>query len=589
MKKPIYVIVSALLSVVLHIVLLTFGDRILFPETAVSDVPEDRRVRVTTMDISKVTRPPRTRQDVTKQAERMLRDAVRNSEKVKKVFDAENLAEPPKAQVRLAGLGRPIREPQLPEPEKARPATAPRPKIIEIDAADVPLERLASERLFQKKLDREDIPTKFAPSMLAPGPLAGAVGRTFDVGMLMGKPPRGAGIRPEDIPADGGMPGANLDAEAARTALLPRGGGPGLQDLGAGAGAGRATLGGEVAKSLDEFVTVTVTVYEERRGGGYFRADISPNPRSEALPDVAKDILFIIDHSTSISAPKLEQFKAGTAEALQYLNPKDRFNVVSFTDRPKALFPEFTSVSAETIEQAQKYVRGLFRGGMTDVFGSVAPFVASSNNQPERPLNVFLMSDGNSTVNIYADDEFVRRIVQMNPGNVSIYSFSAGSKANRDLMEFLGYHNRGFSLHVEDLSRFKPELVRYMSTHTSLLVADLKYHAAGGLNDQIFPKRLPHLYRNEILSIYGRYEEGVDELILSLTGRDGAGKLRELVFRRKFEDCPRGSAELAQNWAAQKVFHLVGQRTLTTDAARKQEIERQISSLAKTFSLYVPY
>jgi Ca-activated chloride channel family protein len=192
-------------------------------------------------------------------------------------------------------------------------------------------------------------------------------------------------------------------------------------------------------------------------------------------------------------------------------------------------------------------------------------------------------------VNVREDDDFVRGIVGMNPGNVSIFSLSAGKKANLFLLQFLGYLNRGFSLHEEELTEFRGSMLRYLSTHSSLIVADLRYQAPGGLEEGIFPKRLPHLYRGETLSIFGHYATGTEEVILSLVGRDGQSKYRELLFRRRLSECPPAGRELAQQWGAQKVFHLIGQRTLSTDPQARSRYTDEIGTIAKQYSLYVPY
>ena len=102
---------------------------------------------------------------------------------------------------------------------------------------------------------------------------------------------------------------------------------------------------------------------------------------------------------------------------------------------------------------------------MTDVFGGIAPFVQKSNRIAQRPLNIFLLTDGKSTINIYKEDDFIRRIVEMNPGNVSIYPFSAGQDANRQLLDYLGYLNRGYNFHLPDLKQFKSQLMSYIGAH----------------------------------------------------------------------------------------------------------------------------
>jgi hypothetical protein len=585
MKRTSYIILSAVLSLLVHAMFLAVADRILF-NTFVPPPPEAERppVRVSVTNVADlVLNKPPIRQKLVDEAQKRLRDAAVSGPQVEQVLEKQEMAiGAPESKVRLKGLGDSLLKPNLADPPRAAMPSAPPPKIIEIDGDTLAPDRLAFERPVQAKVARFDLPQANLPSLLPPGPLQGGIGDTFDISMRLGTLPGMPGLRPSDV--------AGLEdrlGDVGKT-FGPRSGGPGPDDLAAADALTRNPLGQDL-DMLDAFVTVSVVVCRDPAGGGYFRADIAPNRRSDSLPDVTKDVLLVIDHSTSISGSKLEQFKEGTIAALQCLNPKDRFDVVAFTDQPARCFGTLQPVSADTLRTAREYVAGLIRGGMTDVFGSMAPFVAGSNPDPGRPLNIFLMSDGNSTVNIREDDDFVRGIVGMNPGNVSIYSFSAGKKANLFLLQFLGYLNRGFSLHEEELRDFRAGLVRYLSAHSSLLVADLRYRARGGLEADIFPKRLPHLYRSETLSIFGRYPASVDELTLSLLGRDGAGKQRELVFRRTFSECPEVGRELPQNWGAQKIFHLIGQRTLTTDAGVRTQCTDEIGRLAKSYGLFVPY
>jgi uncharacterized protein YegL len=593
MKKTGYIVVSAVLSLVLHMLLLGMAGRIRLDNVMVFDEEEPPKVTVVTTDIRDLRPTPQNRQRDNRESAEDREAADQISAKMKKIFRDAKLDITPKAKVRLADLGRPVLAPPLPEPEKALPPTAPRPKIIEVDADKISRERFMQPRpVVTKKIERAYIPTKHVPSLLSPGMLQGGRGAEYDVGMRLGGLPGTKGLNVGDLPpADFGEGGA-----AGNNGFNPVAGAPGFGDLGidlpdAKLPGGVGGAGANGFRALDPYVVVSLTVFEDRGGSGYFRADIAANPKSEELWDVPKDILFVIDHSTSISGQKLDQFKESTIEALQYLNPKDRFNVVSFTSEPRTLFTDFVPYTPESMAQAQDYVRGLTRGGMTDVFGSISPFIQKSNGEVAsgRPMNVFLMTDGNSTVNIYDDDKFVRSIKDMNPGNVSVYAFSAGKKANRDLLEFLGYHNRGYSLHVADLKEFRSMLVDYISTHSQLILADVSYQVADSLSDEAFPNVLPHLYREETLSFYGKFPPGTERINVRVAGRGGDGEPYELVFYKPLKECLRGSPELAQQWAAQKVFHLVGQRVLTTSPEAKTEIEGQIRDIAGKFNLYVPY
>jgi hypothetical protein len=117
----------------------------------------------------------------------------------------------------------------------------------------------------------------------------------------------------------------------------------------------------------------------------------------------------------------------------------------------------------------------------------------------------------------------------------------------------------------------------------------VNYQVADGLSEDTFPRVLPHLYREETLSFYGRFPAGTEKINVRVAGRGGDGEPYELVFWKPIKECLRGSPEMAQQWAAQKVFHLVGQRVLTASVDEKTAIEGRIKAIADKFNLYVPY
>ena len=370
----------------------------------------------------------------------------------------------------------------------------------------------------------------------------------------------------------------------------------------------RRTEGGlpfEKSVPLDEFVQVSVRIQRDEDGGGYYQVLVGANVRSDALPDVAKDVLFVIDHPGSIQGTRLSQFKAMTRQALGQLNAADRFNVVSFTSRARPLFENFVAPTPENIALAQRRIQGLVSSGTTDVFGGVGPFVKRGNGDLERPVIVFLLTDGQSTIarhrgEIQVDNEntseVLRTIATLNPGNVSIYPFSAGRNADRVLLDFMARLNRGMPCHAPNGDSFRSELGTYLRTHLSLLVRNFRYIAEGGLSEGLYPRSLPHLYRNEALAIYGRFRPEDDALVLTLLGYDADGRMRNLSFKRRFADCEEmaqdaleGGVSLKEQWMAQKTLHLLAEWVVSATGktgpmsperrSRRAELNRLLASM----------
>lgn len=374
----------------------------------------------------------------------------------------------------------------------------------------------------------------------------------------------------------------------------------------------RLKEGGEAIESsvpLEAFVNVTVRVSREETGGGYYEVLIEPNEKCDELTDVAKDVLFIIDHSGSIQPGRLSQFKAITRQALSYLNARDRFNVVTFTSRSSQLFKEFAPPTPKNIEAAHRRIRSLMCNGQTDVFGGIGPYVAAGNGDMSRPVIVFVMTDGQSTIKLHRGkvevdnrkvNDVLRQIVLANKGNVSIYPFSAGSDTDRVLLDFLARLNGGFPRHVLDGAEFRNELSTYMRTHMSLMVSDFRYIAEGRISENIYPRSLPNLYRNEPLAIYGRFESLNDTLVLTLLGNDAQGKLRNLVFKRRFSDCEEYKSvdamgvSLREQWTAQKALHLLADWVVSHDPGKAETHEarrrrQELNKLLGTITAFSKY
>ncbi|MFA6814986.1 MAG: VWA domain-containing protein [Lentisphaeria bacterium] len=595
MKIQQYLILSVIVSVLFH--LLVFG--------AAANIYVNRKMEISTQNPQKkkqymvvknfVQKPEIAKLEEKKQvfASSKKLASINNdikqelqkksvvASKLEKVFKDENLLESITPKYKLDTNLNLHNQNQKDVQVKSVEITAPRPKIVEIDFNKLAPERRAlPNRIFTPKLARLDSKAFLLPSLAANGPLSGGSSDSYNLGLKSEKHPHfgslGADLKNfglENKASDSLWNGSRV------------GGKPDSGDQYLFAALNRPA-GSLAPRPLDHFVNVKVRVLKDKFGlGGFFQVDISPNEFSDSLRDVSKDSLFIIDHSNSISVSKLSKFKAATREALNYLNPSDRFNVVSFTDYAKSVFPKFEIMNASNKSIADNYISSLYRGGMTDVFAGLAPFVKASNGDMDRPLNVFLLTDGQSTVNIHSSDEFLRRITGINPGNVSIYPFSVGNHTNRELLDYLGYLNRGKQNYVKSVDDLQREVVDFISAHSSMIIMDLRYMADKNSRAEIFPKDLPHLYRQESLRLYGRYENEEDELVLALTGRDYQKRYSDLVFRRKYKECGRADQKISREWALQKIFYLLAQKNCVTNQEQKNKMEGEIQKIMHDFEL----
>lgn len=493
--------------------------------------------------------------------------------------------------VPLPGTATPSAPSALYFPQEALTITAPPLEIFSLEAEKIPAERLLdSRRPMLPEIERDFVPPEIPlPSLAEPGPLAGPPPAALSTQIALRRSRPDFTLTQDQIDALQ----ESLSAIPVDTGLLTAGL-PSLEEDADGGGITRSLSGSspvEKALSLDQFVSVRLFHCPDPAGSaGTFLVEIQPGEGSDTLPDIPKDVLFLLDRSSSISLPKFEKFRQSILEILPALAPSDRFNVVSFNDRQNAVFPAYMPANAENLREAARKLKELPHGGKTDVFGGVAPFVKKSNGDRTRPLNIFLLTDGQSTVNIYEPSAFLRQISGINPGNVSIFPFSAERKANRELLDFLGYLNRGEQCHSETTAEIRDDMVRFYSDHSGLIVTSLRYAAASGADvNELFPKSLPNLYRNQPLRIFGRYARPDTVVTLSLTGRDASGQLRDLLFQRRIDQCPRGDETLHTKWAGQKILFLLSRMNLTENDAERQSLRQRVEALKAQYSILSPY
>lgn len=342
----------------------------------------------------------------------------------------------------------------------------------------------------------------------------------------------------------------------------------------------------EPTKSMDALIDVAVFKYPTPRGGGFFRMDLTPNKHADALPTFNKDVIFLLDVSGSIGRWRLGEFKRGMEDALRFLRPKDRFNIVAFKSRPYPLFGSPVFPTKNDLKQADKFLFKLHHGGDTNIYSALAPFVGSKNRRGARPLILFLLSDGRvNSGAIVQDRELINTISNDNKSGAGIYCLSCGPDRNSFLMDLLSYRNRGESSSLKEIGGSDKKIAKFVEAVSDVKVADLEYQLSSDIADQSFPKRLPNLYRGKTLSIYGRYRSDTKTISGRIIGMDSLGERREIIVSRNLDNATEAGSELARKWARQYIYHLYSQLTVKYD----ESVRKEIHDTAALYRLNLPY
>lgn len=343
-----------------------------------------------------------------------------------------------------------------------------------------------------------------------------------------------------------------------------------------------------VPEKLDHDFDYELSVYQapEQRGtsGGYFRVDITGRRSLKKLATMPKDVVFLIDTSSSISQSWVRAAVSGVSGALGSLNSDDRFNIVLFDEKVAFFNPDrIQPFTEKTLAKSQAFLRGARSTGMTDVTRALSRLLVRDVTR-HRVYHLVLISDGRPTRGVKDTRELINLITRDNDLAASIYCVGIGSGQNRELLTFLAYRNRGFCL-FESKRQLVAHSIRNMLGRLRYpIIKDVSVSIVGLDSEAIYPRDLPNIHQGESFSVYGKFEQPV-EFTMRLIGYNGT-QVYDVTFNRSLSIAPRGDKTIAHHWARWKLHHLYS--ALMRHGATEQ-IREQIDRLRKEYGLKTLY
>ncbi|MGI9430998.1 MAG: VIT domain-containing protein, partial [Myxococcota bacterium] len=138
----------------------------------------------------------------------------------------------------------------------------------------------------------------------------------------------------------------------------------------------------------------TAVFSEPAAGGAHVLLMIMPPAARAAQGNrLAREVIFVVDVSGSMSGPSIEQARRALLFALGQLGADDLFNVVRFNHETRALFERAVPVTARSLETAQQFVETLHADGGTDMLPAIE--LALSTDTGAAPVRqVVFVTDG---------------------------------------------------------------------------------------------------------------------------------------------------------------------------------------------------
>lgn len=333
--------------------------------------------------------------------------------------------------------------------------------------------------------------------------------------------------------------------------------------------------------------------YREADEAGFFLMLISPGTWKKDAAAVAKDMVFVIDTSGSMSGQKLEQVKEALTFCINQLNPRDRFEVVRFSTDVEPLFDGLAEVSAPARKRALEFVGGLKSVGGTaiDAVLRKGAQTASANLKAGRPSQVVFLTDGLPTIGERDEERILanaREALGEADGNLRIFTFGVGNNVNTHLLDKLTEETKAYSQYVLPGESIGEKVARFYTKISNPVLTALDLTFPDGVRaSRMYPPALPDLFAGDQLIVLGRFEpSGSTSGGVTLSGQYD-GETYRFPFDAAFSDAIDLEHDfIPRLWATRRVGYLMDEISLHGES---DELKDEIVILARRYGIVTPY
>jgi Ca-activated chloride channel homolog len=330
---------------------------------------------------------------------------------------------------------------------------------------------------------------------------------------------------------------------------------------------------------------LSLLTHREPGKDGYFLMLISPKSNINEQERVAKDIVFVLDTSGSMSGEKIDKAKAALKFGVESLSVRDRFNIISFSGEDHLMKSGLIEADSAGKQTGLKFIENLRAEGGTNINDALVSAFKQFQSS-ERPAMVVFLTDGLPTVGTTDVKQIVKNAVDTNRANVRLFSFGVGYDVNTNLLDKLSADNRGASDYIEPQEDLEVKVSNFFARVNYPVLSDLKLDFGGVETELIYPRAMGDLFKNSQLILVGRYKNSVNSATVRLTGKMGA---REQTFTFASQSFPGERSDnqfLARLWATRRVGYLLEQIRLN---GANRELIDEIVGLGTRYGIVTPY
>jgi Ca-activated chloride channel family protein len=291
--------------------------------------------------------------------------------------------------------------------------------------------------------------------------------------------------------------------------------------------------------------------------------------------DRARELIFIIDSSGSMSGGSMVQAKDSLYEALERLKPTDRFNIIDFDSDFEPLYDSAQMATKINLNYAKRFIRKIDADGGTEMYKPIDFALKSRDSESKNYLRqIVFITDGQSS-----NEESIFNNVSYNIKNDRFFTIGIGSAPNSYLLTKLADFGRGAFTFIGSQAAVSQKMNRLFEMLESPALTDIQVNFPPEITSELAKDVIHDLYAGETITAAFKMNALPDSL--EITGKTIDGTFNKTITIDKLSD----SSGIDILWARRKIDRLTDFYNNTYAQSNKDSAQRVITDLALDYHL----
>ncbi len=311
--------------------------------------------------------------------------------------------------------------------------------------------------------------------------------------------------------------------------------------------------------------------------GGFFSLMIQPQGEFDITEVTAKEMVFVVDCSGSMSGAPMAQAKALMRKAIQEMNPRDSFQIIRFSSSASQFSPHPVPNTRANVRHGLSYINAMSGGGGTQMIEGIKAALDYPVSR-DRIRIVLFLTDG-----YIGNETEILAAIEKKLNGARLFSLGVGSSVNHYLLDRMSEAGRGFVQYVRPDEGTETPVSLFYDRIRNPLITDIRIDWNGLDIHDVYPPMIPDLFSAQPVIIHGRYTRPGYGTVTIHGNFNGAAWSQEIELDLP-EDEPENDV-LAPLWARTRIKDLMARMV----RGSRPDIVTEITDLALKYRLMSQY